>query len=333
MNKPSIKRIPFQEIRANLRQEIDDFNERFQGTIFHETAFNSITSEVQGTRLSYYLAYTGGELAGICPCHTYDKGLVKLSFSNLTSFDLPYGGWVYDNGRINLNDLISRTRVGYNEMMQISSNIEVSEAIPYKGDGIRQYTTGKTVILKLEGSSEDELFEALKHAQKNKIRKAAKMGVEIVNSPPERIGEFYDLLAELKNNVNKEVSPQDYYQRIYAHYYAQGRATCLIARYGEENISSLIMLANKSFATIWFGGRKIGIPNNLYQNELMIWEAVKWSHSFGSKYFDLCTLDEQRYPQLARIKLSFSKDLRPYYYYSLKGPAFKLLNKVQGKVR
>jgi len=333
MSNLEVKRISINRIEKGLREQVDKLNEEHYGTIFHETAFNHISSEFFETELSFFLAYLNGRLVGICPCHQIRDQLLVHLYSNLTSQDLPYGGWVYDSQAVDLRNLLKHMKLKHNEALHVSSNIELSSDSPYKPESIKHFSQAQTAIIKLAGSSEDELFNGFKHSQKNKIRKAEKLGVKIKQAKPAEIGDFHELLAELKENVNKAYSPMNYFQDVYSHYFGLGRAACLIAQYGGENISTLIILANKAYATIWMGGRKMGIPNNLYQNERMIWEAITWARSYGSAYFDLCVVDETRYPNLARMKLSFSRDLRPYYFYTIRKPAFKVLNRLQGLKR
>ncbi len=324
-----MERVPFAELGEDLRGEIDNFIENNMGTIFHETAFNSISARAFGSEFSYFLARKDGRLMGICPCHSIKEGMLIHTYSNLTSKDMVYGGWVYDNGQISIEELQRGMKTKWNEALHYSSNIEINPMIPAKPGIIKRYTKAQTVILRLADASEEELFNSFKHSQKNKIRKAAKLGVTIEKVGPNGIAQFYELLAELKENLNKEYYPKEYFLEIFNHYYSQDRAACFIARYEGESISTLIILANKAFATIWFGGRKMGLPNNLYQNELMIWEAIKWAGSHGSEYFDLCTVDEERYANLSRIKLSFSKDVRLYYFYHKKGLLFRIMKYIE----
>lgn len=53
------------------------------------------------------------------------------------------------------------------------------------------------------------------------------------------------------------------------------------------------------------------------------------ANEFSSQYFDLCGLDEDKLPHLARIKLSFSKDIRNFYFYLKRRPAYPFLRRAQ----
>lgn len=316
------------DIAKDLKCEIDCFIERNMGTVFHETAFNNISAKTFCTEPGYYLAHRKGKLVGVFPYHEVRRKLLLSIYSNLTTRDLVYGGWVYAHSEVSLDELYRKMKIPWNAALHVSSNIEFDKNIPQAPKLKGESTVAQTAVIALAGRTEEEIFQSFKHSQKNKIRKAVKNGVSVIQATPNEVGQFYELLAELKQSVNKDHSPQQYFQDLFGSYYARGRAACFIATHEDQNISTLIVLANRACATIWMGGRKMGIPNNLYQNELMIWEAIKWAGSFGSEYFDLCTVDELRYANLARMKLSFSRDIRLYYHYTFKGLPVKVLNRI-----
>jgi len=91
----------------------------------------------------------------------------------------------------------------------------------------------------------------------------------------------------------------------------------------------MILLANNNYTIAWIAGRQTDISNNLYQNEYLWWESIIWAKKYGSKYLDLCGLDELKLPQLARIKLSFSKNIVPFYLIVKKTLLFRVINKIQ----
>ncbi len=333
MSECVIRKLEIGLMAPDLVDEVDSFIEANNGTIFHEIFLNKATADTCGTVLTYYLAYKKNVLAGVFPCHTTIDGFVRRSFSNLTSHDLPYGGWVYDKSTVSIEQLHKGLKVKFNEALSVSTNIELSKDSPCLDPSSRHFSTAKTVILGLAGKSEEDLFSGFTHSQRNKIRKAAKLGVVVTPINPGNIEAFYGLLVELKDKINKTYKPQEYFGSVFEHYHRAGRACCLMAQYGGEDISTLIVLANKAYATLWYGGRSMGIPKNLYQNELLIWEAIRWARGYGSRYFDLCTVDEERHPNLARMKLSFSKEIYPYYRYVSKGFAYKALNKLQSSFK
>lgn len=332
MAKLRIKRINASLLDPALELEINGFCDQHMGTVFHETDFNRIASRVFKTDLSYFLAYQDKTLVGVMPCQTFNNRLIRQSFSNLSSFEIPYGGWVFDKHLVQIDKLVRKTPLGMNESLGVMSNIEL-DMIQRPTLRLQRQEILNTVLLSLEGKGTDELFGGLSKKLRNKIRHASAMGIEVIQLVPENLDLFFDLFRELKNRVGLRMRDVSFYSDVFGHYQAQARATCLTALYENVPISSMILLANSNFTTAWVAGRKSGLPNNLYQNELLIWESIKWANEFGSQYFDLCGLDEERLPHLARIKLSFSKDIRNFYFYLKRSPAYPLLNKAQNILR
>ena len=115
------------EIDEKQWKNINQFIEENNGLVFHETKFNEIVSESFDTGLSYLLAYKNGKLAGICPLHTIKKGFLKLTYSNPAIFEVPYGGWVFDNKQVSIQELLNKTNPLFNEHLTYWSNIQIKE--------------------------------------------------------------------------------------------------------------------------------------------------------------------------------------------------------------
>jgi lipid II:glycine glycyltransferase (peptidoglycan interpeptide bridge formation enzyme) len=316
-----------ESISETEKKQIDELIELNGGTVFHETRFNIIASNTFKTKLTYFLAFNNNELIGICPCHTLKDRCLYLSYSNLASYEIPYGGWIY-NKDVSVKELLMKTNLRLNESLMYASNIQIDKDADNYFNKIKQIEQN-TVILNLSPSVE-QLFDSKLNSQlRKKIRKAVKLGITVDKIKSEDFNVFLDLFAELKTKAGLKQRNNNYYQQVMSEYEKQGKAVCLAAKYNNEYISAMILLANKFITIAWVGGRKIGIPNNLYQNELLIWEAIKWAKEFGSKYFDLSGLNETKLPHLARIKLSFSKDIVPFYSFAKNSLYFKIINRMQ----
>lgn len=320
-------RRPIYEFNESENKEIDVFIELNNGTVFHEIKFNRIVSEVFKTSCFYFVAYNGNDLIGICPVHTIKKGVVKLLLSSLSSKEIPYGGWIFDKSKTTLQSLINNTKLYFNESLTCWSTIQVNNEF----EKIRSVNLLRfyTVIMPLRETIDDIFNSAFKSKQKNKIKRAQKLGVIVENISRTSFQQFTNLSDELKEKVGMPIGNPEFYKKVMEAYINDDKIVCLAAKYCEQYISSMVLLANKNYTIAWIAGRKDGLPNNLYQNELLFWESIVWAKKFGSMYFDLCGLDETRLPQLARIKLSFSKEIVPFYMYSKKNFLFRILNKLQ----
>ncbi len=311
---------------AETARAILDLNGRYNGTVFHEPVFNEIASDVFRTELSYYAAYQKGELAGFCPVHSFRRGLAVSSFSNLDSYEVPYGGWIYDAGRVSLPELLKRTPLRPNEGLHMASSIERPPEYIY-ADQTGKARAAHTLLMALKGTSATGIFEGMNHKQRNKIRRAYKLGLEAKVIAPAEFGLLWDLMARLKERTGLPERDRSFYERIYTRYYDMQRSACLGAWHEGQCISAMLLLANANYAHAWVAGRLTEIPNNLYQNELLLWESILWAQQTGSACFDFCGLDEAKLPHLARIKLSFSQDVADFYFYGRKTFLYRLLGR------
>lgn len=316
----------FDEINRN---KISIFINEFNGTPFHEVDFNILISHFYDTNLYFLIAEKNDDFVGVCPIHELKSGVLKQSYTSLSSFEVPYGGWIFDSNKISLKLLLSGLKMNILNKLIYSSNIQIN-GDEYKKNEISNLKINKTVVLDLS-PSEEEILAVMKSKQRNKIKRAHKLGITIEEIPFTNIEEFYFLSNELKEKIGKKYTPIILYSKVLEVYSKKGRAICLAAKYKGEFISSMILIANKNFAIAWVAGRRMKIQNNLYQNELLWWESIKWSKKVGSKYLDLCGIDEVNLPHLARLKLSFSKEVIPFYSFSKSSLMFKIVNHFQNK--
>lgn len=330
-DRPIIRRVTGVELTQSLKDSIDSFNDANQGTVFHETAFNGIASDVFGSELSYFIAHVNGKLAGICPCHSFRHGLVINSFSNLSSFEIPYGGWVYDSSLTTISKLVKHTDPAPNEAIHYTTSPEIQgqNTYSYSCSDLRE---NKTVVLKTSGLNSSDLLADMNHKQRNKINRSYKIGIQAEKIEPDRFDVFWKLFADLKARAKMPLRSRHFFESVYRYYYSKERGICLAASYEGNYISAMIVLSNANFTTAWIAGRQSNLSNSFYQNELLLWEAIKWSLERASTYFDFCGLDEDKLPHLARIKLSFSKDIVTFYHYSKKTLYYRILNRLSGLI-
>jgi lipid II:glycine glycyltransferase (peptidoglycan interpeptide bridge formation enzyme) len=316
------------EFSQSEKKEIDSFIELNDGLIFHETKFNEIASEIFKTSCFYFIGYIGNEIVGICPAHIVNDGVLRLIFSNMSNHEIPYGGWIYNENKISIKSLLNKTKLYYNECLIYSSNIQ-KDKNDYEKIGFSDLIKLNTVILNLSQSIDELYLSSLKQKQRNKIKRAQKLGIVVEIIPNKDIELFINLSYELKEKVGLPVGLPEFYRKVMEVYFEENKIVCLAAKYCGEYISSMILVANKNYTIAWVAGRKVEIPNNLYQNELLLWESIVWAKKYGSNYFDLCGLDELKLPQLARIKLSFSKEIVPFYCINKRTFVFRVINRLQ----
>jgi hypothetical protein len=304
------------------RRELNDFIICNMGTPFHEVYFNCIASECFHTSAFYLIVYQKEKIVGVCPIHYITNGFIKMGYSNLDNFEIPYGGWIYDRAEISLRELVKCFKIGWMEMLQYRSNIIIDET----SDDYQGYFPFDTVILDLKRDIED-IYCGLNTKTRNKIRRASKIGVKIRYLSIKELDAFMTLTRELKKRIGHPCR-EEFYYKVFEKYQNEQRIQCIVTEYRNEIISGGIIIANKNFAIGWIPGRKNHIPNNLYQNELLFWEHIVWGKNNNVRYLDFNGLDQNKLPHLARLKLSFSKDIKHFYGKSYKNVFFKVFNKL-----
>jgi hypothetical protein len=323
-----VLRKPISEFNEKDKSEMDIFIEHNGGLVFHEFNFNKIASDVFKTYCFYYIAFIRNEIVGICPVHVIRRGVLKLLFSNMSSHEIPYGGWVFNETETSILSLFNRTKIHLNESLFYSSIIQPAN-MNYELIAISGIKKLDTLILNLSTSLDDLFNKFIPSKHRNKIRRAQKLGITVEIIPFTKFDEFISLSIELNEKTGLSGGSPEFYRRIMNYYILKGKIVCLAARYKNQFISSMILIANKNYTIAWVAGRKIELANNLYQNELLWWESIVWAKKFGSRYLDFCGLDEKNLPHLARIKLSFSKEIVPFYFITKKTFFFRVINKIQ----
>lgn len=166
------------ELTANDKTEIDLFIESNKGLIFHEVIFNEIASEIFNTNLSYFLAHIDKRLVGICPVHSVNRGILSDNYSNNGSFEIPYGGWVFDDNFTNFQSLWNNLPIHVNESITYWTTFmrDIPDKLKAKGE---KFQTG---LINLNNSEKD-LFDNVIHSKRrNMVRKAEKSGITLKNT-------------------------------------------------------------------------------------------------------------------------------------------------------
>jgi hypothetical protein len=319
-----IVRKTFFEISKSEKSQIDIFIGQNNGLIFHEIKLNEIVSGIFSTELSYILAYINKKLVGICPVHTLKKGILKNSYSNNGSFEIPYGGWVFDKNSTEFQKLWNKFPLRFNESITYWSSLMSDIPGKIKKTGI-SFQTGY-VNLDL---SENEIFNSVIHSKRrNMIRKAEKSGITIIKYGTEGLPIYYNILQRNQNQTGQNKNSLNFYQSLIGAYFSTGNALLMIAYLEEQPLAGVIILGNKNVMHYWKGALMDGCPN-LGQGELLQWESIKWAKSQSAKYYDLCVIEPERLPNIAGFKLDFAGETLSFFCIIKKTFSYKILNKIQ----
>lgn len=319
-----IIRKSFLDLNDIDKSEIDQFINNHSGLIFHETKFNEIASETFSTKLFYFLSYLDKRLVGICPVHSIKRGILSNTYSNNGSFEIPYGGWVFDDKFTNFQSLWNNLPIRINESLTYCSSFMKNIPEKLKKEG-QKFQTGLVNL----NISEIELFDNVIHSNKrNKIRKSGKSDITIKNFGTEGLPIYFNLMHDLHKKAGLKEAPSNYYKRILDAYYITGNALLMVAFQEEQPLAGIIIVGNKNVMHYWQGASMNEVPN-FGQGEHLQWEAIKWAKKQEAQYYDLCVIEPERLPHIAQFKMGFTKEIMPFYCICKKSFLFRVINKIQ----
>lgn len=318
-----VRKINADKITADEVLAISKVVNDFYGTVFHEYKINKIVSDTYGTELYYFLAYRDNELFGICPYHVCVKNYYTESFSNPTMYEIPYGGWVWDNRITDFYALYKSIKTSLNEGFTTTTSIHTKIDTSDYGK-VRTLFTGLTDLKR----KEEEIWKTtIDSKRRNMIRKAEKSGLKISFHGTEGLKRFYTLLEDMYSKSSVKVKPFEFYESVLNNLYCENKAVIVLASLNDKYLSGALITGNKNYMHYWQGASKKGV-DNLGQGELVQWEAIKWSKSQGAEYYDLCVIEEDRLPEIARFKKGFTKDIVPFYLFGQRKIGFKILYRI-----
>jgi hypothetical protein len=296
-------------------------------TIFHEIDFNRVLSEVFGTDFSYCLAYNDeGRLIAVCPLHSTRQGLVTRTYSNPAMYDAMYGGWVCNRNEISLVELIKQLHLSLNESLTYSSVPQVN-CNDY--DNIAEKRELQTCVIDLTMSLEEILNSCLARKTRETVRSASRKGVVIERLDTGTLNTFVEQCANLKSSVGLKPFPSNYFVSLFHHYHARNKIAAFVAKLDGDSLASGMVIGNTHVMHLWVAGKPKRIPKNVPRQDLLVWEAVKWAKEQGSRYFDLCVVDEEKLPRIAKFKLGFSRNIVPFYCINKKSLSSRVLARIE----
>jgi len=163
----------------------------------------------------------------------------------------------------------------------------------------------------------DQIWKNLNRSTRQSIEKARKEGVTIYEGNKDDIGFIYDLLK----SRNRIASQKDFLNSIY-HTFSDGHIRILMAGTETEKLSGIITVIFKDKVTFWIGAPKCSYKGTS-PNELLLWEAIRWSETHGHKRFEIEGADDY---SLFPFKRKFNAI--PVIYFQMKwmSPPLRMLS-------
>jgi hypothetical protein len=322
-----IIRKKIQELPSFETAEIISFLDTNFSTVFHEPNFNKIVSEVFNTEFSYGLVYNSvRKLIALCPLHSIKDGSLMKTYSNPAIYDVRYGGWVYSRNEVSLLELIKHMKLSANEALTYWSvpQIDNNDYISIKNK--KEFQTG---IIDLTLSLDDILHKYISRKRRGAIRSASRKGVIVEKLNPQNLKIFIEQCNFLKSSVGLKPFPSDFFVKLFNHYYAKKKIAAFASKLDDNYLASGVIIGNKKMMHLWVAGKPKEIFENVPRQDLLVWETIKWSKENGSKYFDLCVVESGRLPNIARFKLGFSKKIVPFYLYTKRNLAYRVISRLR----
>ena len=275
---------------------------------------------------SILIAEQGGKLVGVFILNkTMALGPRTIYQSPNRAFETVYGGPVVIPG-IDVQDSIKRELVRHFQAICKASMINVWLPPVVKADAFREkgyaITPFYTSVINLE-KDQDELWRGIQPQTRNKIRKAEKLGVQIVKEGRSYLPAYYEMVRETLGSQGLRVLPKMFYERVMDILEPQAMAKLFIATHNGKAIAGAIFLFYKDTAYYWHGASfreySFACPNVLIQ-----WELIRYSKRIGYRKYDLLSIEPERLPGIARFKMNFGGEVKTYYHGFWKTSSFSV---------
>lgn len=145
-----------------------------------------------------------------------------------------------------------------------------------------------TLVINLQ-QSENEIYKSFRRFTREKLKKAAKLGMEV--TPVENESEiqvFCKYYNKLASEKQFKLLPESFFIRLwYTYLKDQSNGVFLITRYDNKIISGLIVLRHNSRAVATFSASDDeGFPK-IPKSQPNHWQAVKWAKENNCTLYDL----------------------------------------------
>ncbi len=298
-------------------------------TIFHTWEWLKIVEKHTKTKLYPIIGFKGTNPIGIFPVFYQKKGFLKLVLSPPYKTALVYLGPLiidYENmkqGRkeSTLFELLTATDKFFvsnlkGNYIRITSAPGLLDSRPFIWEG---YKVESLYTLDVDlNKNLDTIWESFDKVVRKNINNSLEKGVSIEEGSLQDLDRIYTLLTRRLENRGIQINTTEsafhpdksYLHNIYKSFFPQN-LRIFIAKYKGDTIGGLLVLCNYNKSLAWFGTPKIDIKN-IYPNDLIHWEAIKWAKENGLSCYEI--MDSGHSQQLCSYKSQFNPS--PSIYFS-----------------
>jgi lipid II:glycine glycyltransferase (peptidoglycan interpeptide bridge formation enzyme) len=175
---------------------------------------------------------------------------------------------------------------------------------------------------------EESLWKKLFPSRRNKIRKAEKEGlkIQLINNISEFEDSYY-ILKKIYSRIKLPLADKTLFDSAYRILSPKELLKVFLAKYNNKAIGALYLLTYGGKSYVWYAG-SLSAYLNKHPNDILYWEAMKWSCRNNYKTFDFggAGSPDKKYG-VREFKRQFGADLVNYGRYRkvYKPRLFKLI--------
>lgn len=281
--------VTLRELPDLSAREWDDVMASYQdATVFHSSAWHQGLNEALPGRVVRFQIELGGEVCGHWCGFLIKKFGIKVFGAPLPGTATDYMHPVFSKAPA-VDEFLNavRTWASARRVGLVEIGGECFDDHSLTAAGYRLQPT-RTYRVDLSGG-EDAVWHRLKPAMRNKIRKAEKQGVTVIEDTSTAFAqEFSDMLRSVFNRQGKAPSyDQRRIEIVTRALSAAGRLTALTAMRDDQRLASVILLHDAKTAYFW-AGASYPVAYPFGANDIIQWRALQLAMSRGLAGYDGC---------------------------------------------
>jgi CelD/BcsL family acetyltransferase involved in cellulose biosynthesis len=259
-----------------------------QATLFHTSRWLNLLQRIYDVQVHRLGIFVGDTLHGLFPVLWRQRGPFTLMGSPVGNVATPY------LGPLIADELLPETLAAFDQCFRRSratvAQLRFPHPVPLPALTLPSYRVDPwmTLVIPLQGRTEDDLWKGLKKSCRAHVRQAEKRGVEISEAQNPEIFEDY-LRLERTSLIRKGLSPpnpKEFYYALWETLRPAGQMNVFVARYGGKTIGVQI--------NSWYQGKfyalHTAIDSNYrqyYPGNLLEWHQIIWAVRRRLEIYDM----------------------------------------------
>ncbi|MBA7636692.1 hypothetical protein ES703_44313 [subsurface metagenome] len=302
----------------NLWNAIVDASQH--GTIFHRWEWLKIVEKHSKSKLHPLIGFEGNEPVGILPLFYSRRWLLRMVFSPPLGAAIPTLGPIllnYDEIKPHKMEHIYRefqkqvdhfiNSELHPDYVSITTSPGLLDVRPFIWSGYRvtPYYTYKIDLT----TGEAAVWDSFKKKLRSDIKRAEPKGIIVREGTIEDIQYLFHSLKEryYMQNIGSLISIEYLYDLFKE--FGSRNLWISVALYNNQTVGAIFLITYKETTAIWLGVAKSGLAG-LPTNDLIQWEAIRWSIKNGCKAFELIGANTWK---LCEFKSKYSPHLEVYF--------------------